>query len=544
MYDLLITGGRVIDGAGNPWQWADVAVQDDRIAAVGPLSGAAARQTLAADGRFVCPGFIDFHTHSDLQPLAHPLQECKIRQGVTTEVVGHDGLGLAPVTAETIGPLRTQLVGWNGAPPEVDWNWGTITEYLDRFDGHVAVNVAMLVPHATVRLAVMGMDNRAPTPGELRAMRGLVDQGMREGAVGLSAGLTYAPGMFAADDELVALCQVLRPFHGFYCPHHRNYGMHAMQGYADSIEIGRRAGVPVHLTHAHFGFPVNRGRAGELLAMFDAARRDGVDVTLDTYPYLAGATYLHALLPAWVHDGGPDAILRRLQDPATRARLQHELEVEGSDGFHNVPLGWEMIQLGGIFGGHDPWAIGLRLDAAAAKAGQSPFGYFCDLLVRTRLGVSILAFIGNEENVQAILQHPAHVVGSDGILVGDLPHPRGWGTHVRFLAHYVRDMGLLTWEEGVRHMTSAPAQRLGFLDRGLLKPGGLADLVVFDPATLSDTATYEQPRSFPLGVSHVAVNGKLVIEGGQPTGATPGRALRSPFGRTPERIAGPLNIQG
>jgi len=269
-----------------------------------------------------------------------------------------------------------------------------------------------------------------------------------------------------------------------------------------------------------------------------------VDVTLDTYPYLAGATYLHALLPSWAHDGGPDAILRRLQDPATRARLQHELEVEGSDGFHNVPLGWEMIQLGGIFGGADPWAIGLRLDAAAAKAGQSAFDYFCDLLVRTRLGVSILAFIGNEDNVQAILQHPAHVVGSDGILVGELPHPRGWGTHVRFLAHYVRDLGLLTWEEGVRHMTSAPAQRLGFLDRGLLKPGGLADLVVFDPATLQDTSTYEQPRSFPTGVAHVAVNGQLVVKDGEPTGARPGRALRSPFGRPPERIAGPLKLPG
>lgn len=277
--------------------------------------------------------------------------------------------------------------------------------------------------------------------------------------------------------------------------------------------------------------------------MFDAARRDGVDVTLDTYPYLAGATYLHALLPGWAHDGGPDALLSRLRDPSLRARIQHELEVEGASGFHNVPLGWELIQIAGIFGGHDPWAVGLRLDVAAAKAGQTPFDYFCDLLVRSRLGVSSLAFVGNEENVQAILQHPAHVVGSDGILVGDQPHPRGWGTHIRFLAHYVRDLGLLTWEEGVRHMTSAPAQRLGFLDRGMLRPGYMADLVVFDPTTLQDTATYEQPRNYPIGVSHVAVNGRLVVEGGQLTGATPGRALRSPFGRTPERIAGPVLIQ-
>src|SRR5688572_19308223 len=260
MFDLLITGARVIDGAGNPWQWADVAVQGDRIAAVGPLKDAAARHKLSADGCFVCPGFIDFHTHSDLQPLAHPLHECKIRQGVTTEVIGHDGLGQAPVTRETAAQLRTQLVGWNGDPPEVDWNWSTITEYLDRFDQHVSVNVAMLVPHGTVRMAVMGMEDRAPTPNEIAAMQALVDQGMREGSVGLSSGLTYAPGMYATDDELVALCRVLKPYNGFYCPHHRNYGIRAIKGYADAIETGRSAGVPVHLTHAHFGFPVNRGR--------------------------------------------------------------------------------------------------------------------------------------------------------------------------------------------------------------------------------------------------------------------------------------------
>ena len=400
----------------------------------------------------------------------------------------------------------------------------------------------MLVPHGTVRMAVMGMENRAPTTDELAAMRALVDQGMREGAVGLSAGLSYAPAMFAGDDELVELCKALRPYNGFYCPHHRNYGMQAFKGYGDSIEIGRKAGVPVHLTHAHFGFPVNKGRAPELLAMFDAARREGVDVTLDTYPYLAGQTYLHALLPSWVHDGGTDAILQRLQDPTSCTRIRRELEITGSDGFHNVPLGWEMIQIGGIIGDQDPWAIGMRIPDAAAKVGKTSFDYFCDLLVRTRLGVSMLAFIGNEENVQAIIQHPAHCVGSDGILVGDLPHPRGWGAHARFLAHYVRDLGLLTWEEGIRHMTSAPMHRMGFLDRGILRPGSMADLVVLDPVTLRDTATYEQPRSYADGVTYVAVNGTLVIDEGEPTGATPGRALRSPFGRTPERIVGPLEF--
>ncbi len=539
MYDILIRGGRLIDGTGTPWYWADVAVTGDRIVAVGALAGAAAKHVIRAEGRFVCPGFIDMHTHSDLQLLANPTHECKIRQGVTTDVLGHDGLGLAPVTPATAAMLREQLAGWNGLP-ELDWDWGTISTYLDRFDHQVAVNVAMLVPHGTVRMAVMGMDNRPPTPEELSEMRRLVDQGMREGAIGLSTGLTYAPCMFAADDELVALSEVMRTYGGFYCPHHRNYGMQALTGYADSIAIGRQAGVAVHLTHCHFGFPINKGRAAELLAIIDRARADGVEVTMDSYPYLAGQTYLHALLPTWAHDGGSAATIARLQSADTRALLRHELEITGSDGFHGVPLGWEMIQIGGILGEHDPQIVGMRLDEAAARAGQTPFELFCDLLIQTWLGVSCLVLIGNEENVQAILQHPAQMVGSDGILVGGQPHPRGWGTHVRFLAHYVRDLGLLTWEEGIRKMTSASARRIGCLDRGIVRPGFMADLVVFDPDSLRDTATYENPRSYPEGIAYVAVNGALVVAEGQPTGNRPGRALRQPFGRGSERMVGPL----
>ena len=536
MLDILITNGRVIDGAGNPWKWADVAVQGERIIAVGTLRGAAAKKIINADGQFVTPGFVDFHTHSDLQPLADPLYECKTRQGVTLDVIGQDGLGLAPVTSETAAQLRSQLAGWNGDPPQVEWNWRTVTEYLDRFENTTSINVAMLVPHGTVRMFVMGNENRAPNENELNKMRALVDQCMREGCVGLSTGLTYTPGMYATDDEIVELCKMIRPYGGYYCPHHRNYGMYALKGYSDSIEIARRAQVPINLTHAHFGFPVNKNRASELLAVFDKARREGVDVTLDTYPYIAGATYMHAILPSWVHEGGMEATLARLQNSETRARIQYEVEVTGSDSWHNMPLDWHMIQIGGTPNGIDEWAIGMRIDDAAKNVEMSSFDYYCDLLIRTRLGTSQLAFIGNEENVQAILQHPIHLVGSDGIVVGAMPHPRGWGTHTRFLAHYVRDLKLLTWEEGIRHMTSAATQRLGFLDRGLVRPGMMADIVVFDPDTLQDTATYENPRSYPIGISHVINNGTLVVEDAQSTGATPGRALREPFGRIPERI--------
>lgn len=539
MFDLLITNARILDGAGSPWYWGDLATQGDTIVAVGKLTGAAAHHTVDAAGRFLTPGFIDVHTHSDLQPLAYPLHECKTRQGVTTDVIGHDGLGLAPVTPATARMLQDQLAGWNGRPA-IDWGWGTVTTYLDRFDGHVAVNVAMLAPHGTIRMAVMGMDNRAPTPDELARMQKLLAQCMDEGAIGLSTGLTYAPCSFATDDELVELCRILRPYGGFYAPHHRNYGMSALQAYQDSVAIARQAGIPIHLTHCHFGFPVNRSRAQELLAVFDQARADGIEVTLDTYPYLPGNTYLHSVLPAWMNDGGADAILARLQNPDLRPGLRHELEVAGSDGFHDVPLGWEMIQLSGIEGEHDPSLVGMFLPDAAARLGQTPFDFFVDLLVETRLGVTALVHIGNEENVRAILQHPVHTVGSDGILVGARPHPRGWGSHVRFLAHYVRDLGLLTWEEGIRHMTSAAARRIGALDRGILRAGAKADLVIFDPDTLRDEATFEAPRTYPTGVHYVAVNGTLVVDEQGATGATPGRALRAPYGRTPTRITAPV----
>ncbi len=536
MHDLLIEGGRVIDGTGSPWFWADVAVNGEQISAVGSLAGAAARKTIKADGRIVSPGFIDMHTHSDLQPLVDPIHECKLYQGVTTDVIGHDGLGLAPVTADTREILAEQLAAWNGLP-DFDRDWTTLSQYLDHFDEGCAVNVATFASQGTVRMAVVGMENREPTSAEMIRMKAIIDQCMREGAIGLSTGLTYTPGMFASDDELVELCEVIRPYHGFYCPHHRNYGVEALKGYADSIEIGRRAGVPVHLTHCHLSFEVNAGRVGELIALIDEARASGVEVTLDAYPYLAGQTYMHAFLPSWAQEEGVEGILRHLSAPESRARLQRELEVTGSDGMQGVPLGWEMLRIGGILGEHDPALIGMGLPEAAQRAGKPPFEFFADLLLETRLGVSCLAFFGIEEHVRALMRHPAHVVGSDGILVGAQPHPRGWGAHARFLSRYVRDLGLMTWEEGIRKITSAPARRIGSLDRGLLRTGFKADLVVFDPDELQDRSTYENPRSNAVGVSDVIVNGVPALAEGQPTGNTPGRALRAPYGRRHERFS-------
>jgi N-acyl-D-amino-acid deacylase len=534
MLDLLIRGGRIVDGSGSPWFRADVGVRGGRIVEMGPLSGRDAARIIDAHGLMVCPGFIDMHTHSDVQLLANPPYDCKVRQGVTLDVIGQDGLSYAPSTDRVMEQLRRQLYGWNDDPPEFDWSFRSVDEYLARFDDRVAINVAYLVPHGTLRMIAVGMVDRPASDSEQSRMKTLLARGMDEGAVGLSSGLTYAPGMYAPDDELVSLCEVLRAYGGYYCPHHRNYGLRAMEAYADCIAIARRAGVPLHLAHAHVSFACNKGRAGELLAMIDAARGDGVDISFDAYPYTAAATYLHSVLPGWVHDGGHEAIVRRLADPSLRERLRGELEETGSDGYHGLTVDWSRIVISGVRRDeHRRW-VGQTVADAAARAEQRPVDWMCDLLVAEELAVSVLLRIGNEENVRTMVAHPAHMGGSDGIVVGARPHPRGWGSFARYLAVYVRELEVVRWEEMIRKLTSAAAMRLGLFDRGLLRPGMAADIVCFDPETVRDRATYEVPRAYPEGIPYVAVNGRLVIDGGRHTGALPGRALRR--GRRPPAL--------
>lgn len=515
-----------MDGAGNPGFRADVAVTGDRITDVGRLPASAATRAIDVAGLVVAPGFVDMHSHSDLQILANPSHEAKVHQGVTLEVLGQDGLSYAPVTDDTLAHLRRQLRGWNDDPPGFEWNWRSVSEYLARLDQGIAVNAAYLVPHGTVRMMAMGQDDRTAKPDEVEYMRRLVATGLEEGAVGLSAGLTYVPAIYADDDELVALCEVVASYGGYYSPHHRNYGSRALEAYAACIEVAGRSGVALHYAHAHLGFEVNRGRADELLAMIDAARSDGLEITMDTYPYLAGATYLHAVLPSWAQAGGHDATIARLQDPGLREQLRVELEEKGADGFQGVPVDWSVIVISGTSRRENARLVGQSVAEAAAAAKQRPIDFLCELLVDEELGSSCIEHIGNEENVRHIMTHVAHTAGSDGILVGDRPHPRAWGTFPRYLGHYARELGVITLEQAVRKMTSLPALRLGFVDRGLVRPGMAADLVCFDPETVADRATYEDPRQIPVGIPHVIVNGVPVVEDGGHTGRLPGRALR------------------
>ena len=530
---LALRGATVVDGTGAPRYLADVVIADGRIAEIDTEAG----QSLSADrsidvtGLVLAPGFIDMHAHSDLALLTEPEHLAKVSQGVTLELLGQDGLSYAPVDDDTLGFIRRQIAGWNGDPAGFDWNWRSVGEYLDRLDSNpdgIATNAAYLVPHGAVRMLVLGYDDREPTEDELERMRELIRAGMTEGAVGISFGLGYTPGMYATSSELTEVSRTAGELGGFFATHHRSYGAGALEAYSEMIDVSRASGCPVHLSHATMNFGVNRGRAGELLALLDSAIADGCEITLDTYPYLPGSTTLAALLPGWTSAEGPDGILRLLADPTACARIREQMEVWGADGCHGVPVDWATVQISGVGDAALNDKVGRTVAELAQSAGRAgdAFEVYRELLIADRLATTILHHAGHEENVRAIMRHPAHTGGSDGLLVGTRPHPRAWGTFPRFLGRYSRELGVLGLEECVAHLTGNAARRLRLRDRGLIRQGYAADLVLFDPETVRDVATYEQPRQQAQGIEYVFVNGVAVIAEGRHTGALAGRALR------------------
>jgi N-acyl-D-amino-acid deacylase len=526
--DLVIRAAHIVDGTGTTAPYpADLAVTDGRITEI-RRPGAGPRLTassvLDADGLALAPGFIDMHAHSDLAVLEDPAHEAKAAQGVTLEVLGQDGLSYAPVDDATLKDVRTQIAGWNGEGRDADFTWRSVGAYLDRLDEGIAVNAAYLVPQGTVRAMAMGWEDRPPTARELARMRELVARGLAEGAVGMSSGLTYTPGMYASDSELTELCRVVAAYDGYYCPHHRSYGAGALEAYEEMIALTREAGCALHLAHATMNFELNRGRAADLLAVLDRALADGADITLDSYPYTPGCTTLVALLPSWAAEGGPGATLARLRDDTTAEAVRHALEVEGSDGSHGVPVDWSTVEISGVTDRALSAHVGTRVDGWATARR---------LLLADRLGTTILQHVGDEPNVRAIMRHRAHTGGSDGILRGDKPHPRAYGTFPQYLGRYVRELGILSLQECVAHLTGRPAARLRLPDRGLVREGYRADLVLFDPRTVAAGATYDRPRTLPTGVPYVLVDGRFVMADGRRTGVLAGRSVRRTAARPP-----------
>ncbi|MEV0223657.1 D-aminoacylase [Streptomyces sp. NPDC050704] len=537
MMDLVIRDAEVVDGTGEPSYRADVGIEGGRITTMVKEASAAgclrpvARRVLDAEGLALSPGFVDMHAHSDLALLRDPDHSAKLAQGVTLEVIGQDGLSYAPVDDRTLAEIRKAITGWNGSGDDIDFTWRSVGEYLDRldhgFDGEgIAVNAAYLIPQGSVRMLAVGWDDREATPQELDRMRQLVADGMREGAVGMSSGLTYTPGMYAKDAELTELCRVVAEYGGYYCPHHRSYGAGALDAYQEMVELTREAGCPLHLAHATMNFGVNKGKAPDLLTLLDKALDEGADLSLDTYPYTPGCTTLVAMLPSWASEGGPEAVLARLKDDDIAERIRHHMEVLGADGCHGVPIEWDTIEISGVSDPALASHVGRTVRQTADARGEAPWVTARRLLVDDGLGSTILQHVGHEENVRQIMRHRVHTGGSDGILLGDKPHPRAYGTFPQYLGRYVRELGVLSLEECVAHLTSRPAARLRLPDRGLVREGYRADLVLFDPATVAAGSTFDAPRTLPTGIPHVLIDGRFVVEDGRRTDVLAGRAVR------------------
>jgi N-acyl-D-amino-acid deacylase len=527
--DVKVQGGQVLDGTGAPAVRADVGIQGESIAVVGDLSREPAGRTVDASGLTVTPGFIDMHSHSDWQLWGNPRAESKIRQGVTTEVVGNCGFSPAPVADEYRDEMRGfALYTTKG----MDFSWRSMGEYLARYaDRGIALNVIQLVGHGALRLAAMGFARREPTPAELLAMERLMDESMRDGAWGLATGLIYAPGSYARTDEIVAVARRAAAARGFYASHIRGEGVTLLDSVREAIRVGREGGLPVQVSHLKAAGRPHWGRVADALALIDAARAEGLDVMADAYPYTASSTSLRTLLPDWVLEGGIAPMLERLRDRSAKERIRAELT--GGSPVLSRGLGWEDIMIS--YAPARPDAQGRRLSQIAAAWSRDPLDAAIDLLLAEGGKGSMILFQLDEDDVRRALAHPQVMIGSDGSALapdGEMaaakPHPRSYGTFPRVLGRYARDQALLSLAEAVHKMTGLPARRLRLADRGVLRAGAKADLVAFDAGRVADLATYEDPHQYATGIEHVLVNGRVVIARGEHTGALPGRVLTPP----------------
>jgi N-acyl-D-amino-acid deacylase len=532
-FDLLIEGGTIVDGTGAPGYPGAVAVVGETLRILrGPaaepdaLALLLARRRIDARGHVVAPGFIDLHSHGGLTILAEPRHEPKVRQGVTTEVIGVDGNAYAPFrTQHDLDDFLTLNSGLDGRPDGVAYDWRTVADYLARYDRKVAVNIAYLVGNSALRIAAIGWDDVPATPAQLADQRALLREGMEDGAFGLSSGLDYPPGAYATTDELAALLAEAARLGGFYHTHVRYpLGDGFLDPFREAIEIGRRAdGGPVHITHFYHRatFP---GSPLDMLGLVDDARAEGLDVTFDLYPYEWASTRLLIMLPTWIQAGGVARLKERLADRAARARIRDELVARGRL-FAGVEA-WDHLRLGHFQRPeHLRWE-GRTLGEYLAETGLDPVDGICELLLSEDLRVNQVAPGPYRTGIPPFLVHDQSMIGTDSVMIGAKPSPRTYGSFPRILGEFVREERLLSLEAAVHKMTGAPAARLGLTDRGRLADGLKADVVVFDPVTVRSLATYDDPCRFPAGIPFVIVNGQPVIDGGEHTGAVPGRALR------------------
>ena len=525
-FDLVLRGGTLYDGSGRAGELGDLAITDGRIAAIGGVRGPA-RRDIDVSGLAVAPGFIDIKTHSDFTLPINPKAESKVRQGVTTEVIGHCGFSVAPALPGKVELLRDYL---SPSAPWLPFRELSFPEYLDSFPA-TAVNAGMLVGHNTLRLMVMGMDNRAPTAAELKAMSDLLEEGLRAGALGLSSGLFTSPGSYAAPDEMIALCRVVKRYNGGYFTHIRDESNEVLEALQEAIDVAAACEVHVEVVHFKCSGLDNWGKAALGLKMIADAKARGVDIDCDSYPYTAGSNPLKNLLPQWVQADGVPAMLERLALADTRARIGADIARDGLNNWGRIP-DWDCVQIS--ISPHLPQYARRTIADLARERGADPIDVVCDYLIEDRGATRVLVTSISEDDVRDIIRSPLALVGSDGNCVADygtvsqgMPHPRFYGTFPRILGHYARELDLIPIERAINKMTGATAHALKLADRGLLREGYRADVTVFDPTDFKDRATYADPHQYPTGPrTTVLVNGVPVVENAVHTGALPGKVLR------------------
>ena len=528
-YDLLIVNGHIVDGSGSPWFEGSVAVKDGKIAAVGRLVGAAAKRTIDAHGLTVTPGFIDLHTHSDFTLLVDGDAQSKIRQGVTTEILGESD-SAAPVLNKDVVPFDKSLQRYG-----IHRDWTTLGQYFARVEHQgTSVNIASYVGSGQVWMDVIGNVNRRATPEEMAKMKELVDQAMRDGAIGISSGLIYPPNSFMTTDELIELAKVAARYGGIYTTHMRGEGDHWQAAVSEAVEIGEKAHMPVHILHFKMDGKKNWGQMRDQVSFVQAARDRGVDVTADQYPYIAAMTGLEMCLPPKFLEGTDEQVVERLKNPRNREEIRAAIKT-GLPGWEDNEVanvgGWHGVLVASLQKPENKKYEGKRMDEVAQMMGKDPLDALCDLLISEGGSADAIYFSMGDADVEEAMRQPWVGVGSDGIAASPTmtflgrPHPRFYGSNARVLGVYVRQKKVLTLPDAIRKMTSLPAQITGLTDRGLLRPGMAADVVVFDPKTVSDKATFEEPMQYAVGVPYVIVNGTVVIDKGEHTHAHPGRVL-------------------
>jgi N-acyl-D-amino-acid deacylase len=527
-FGILFMNCVVIDGTGNPWYKADVGVKDGKIVEIGYLKNSKAKRIIDLKGLVLSPGFVDIHTHSDLTPFVAPEADSHIYQGVTTNVMGNCGGSVAPMSDYLKEESKLLAEHY-----DIKFDWNTFGEYLDKLDSmKCSINLVPVVGQATIRMAVMGMENRPPTKKELEKMKKHVAEAMEAGAFGLSTGLWYAPSGFAKTDEIIELAKVSTKYGGIYMSHIRGEGDPLIDAVKEAIEIGEKAGLPVEISHHKAMGMRNWGKVHETLRLMQEARNREVEVTADVYAWTANATGLTAMLPHWVHEGGKEAIIKRLKDNETRQKIKEDI-INGIPGWESLvsECGWSRVMITRC-PIHEEYEGKMVQDLADEKK-MDAYSFAFDLLIEEDCMVEIVIFSIGEDDAMYVMGHPLTMIASDsssisprGYIGKGKPHPRTYGNAVQFLGAYVRDKGLMPLEQAVRKLTSLPARKIGLRDRGIIAEGMAADLVAFDPKTVASNATYQEPHRYPTGIHYVVVNGVITIENGKHLGKYPGKVLR------------------